>query len=389
MKNNIWAITRKELARFFSNKASAAIAILLPGLLIYAMWSFMGTAISDMVDGDEDTVIAAIELPESVSALFQSSDITVDNLDEVPEASAIRDSIKEGDYGALVVFPATFDEDVATYDPSDGQAAPLVQIYYDSTNMESTSAYGLVASLLDSYESSLANRFDINAGEGAYDVSDEQSRTSELIVMIVPMILLILLFSGCMSIAAESIAGEKERGTMTTLLASPIKRRDIALGKILALTLIGIAIAASSAIGIFASLPNLVQGEVNVNIYGPSEYGLLALVILSTTLLIVMMITLVSALAKTTKEAQIYLTPLMIVVLAVGLLGMVGGGAQSDTAYYLIPLYNSIQCMTGIFTFDFQPINVVVCIVSNVLYTGIGVFVLQRMFQSEKLMFAR
>lgn len=391
MNNSIIPISRKELARFFSNKTSAAIAILLPGVLLFAMWSLMGNALNSMFEADEEEqmVIAAVNMPESMRAVTQSSNMEVKDIENIPETLVIQEEIGGEEYRAVAVFPEGFDAAVAAYDPAGGGTAPQVEVYYDSTDKNSMFAYTSIVAMLDAYESSLANKFDVNMGETAYDVSDEQSRAGAVIVSIVPMVLLILLFSGCMSIAAESIAGEKERGTMTTLLATPIKRRDIALGKILALTLIGLMIAASSAIGLFASLPNLTQGEVAVNIYGPTEYGLLALVILATTLLIVMMIALVSALAKTTKEAQMYLTPLMIVVMVVGLMGMFGNGAQTETAYYLLPLYNSVQCMIGIFTFDFQPLHVVVCIVSNLVYTGIGVMVLQRMFHSERLMFAR
>lgn len=355
------------------------------------MWSLMGTAISDMgrVDEEKHISIAAINLPQSLEALRDDDGLDVKNLTELPSPEEMREAIKKGEYLALVVFPEKFDTQVDEYLPASGGTAPQIEIYYDSTKVDSSYAYNFMTALLNNYESSLANRFDINAGDTTYDVSDERSRTSVFIVSIVPMVLLILLFSGCMSVAAESIAGEKERGTMTTLLATPIKRSDIAFGKVLALTLIGLMIAASSAIGIFASLPNLFEGSVDINMYGPAEYSLLALVILSTTLLIVMMITIVSALAKTTKEAQIYLTPLMIVVLAVGLVGMFGEGAQTDMAYYFIPLYNSVQCMIGIFTFEFQPVNVFVSVVANLIYTGIGVAVLQQMFKSERLMFAR
>lgn len=84
-----------------------------------------------------------------------------------------------------------------------------------------------------------------------------------------------------------------------------------------------------------------------------------------------------------------YLTPLMIVVMLVGALGMFGGATQTEPQFYLIPLYNSVQCMISIFTFDFQPMNVALCVASNLAYTGAGVLVLQRMFDSERLMFAR
>ena len=242
--------------------------------------------------------------------------------------------------------------------------------------------------MLDAYESSLSNRFDVNAGGAGYDVAEERDVAGMLVVSIVPLLLLILVFSSVMSIAAESVAGEKERGTMATLLATPIKRRDIALGKVLAITVIGLLIAASSAIGIFSGLPGIMQGSVDINVYGPVEYVLLALVILSTTLVIVALITVVSTLAKSVKETTMFLTPLMIVVMLVGVLGMFGD-AKAEVAYYLVPLYNSVQCMIGIFSFDFQPLNVAVCVIANLAYAGVGVLALQRMFDSERLMFAR
>lgn len=391
MKSNVMTIARKELARFFSNKASAAVAILLPGLLIFGMWSFMGDAMSGMMSPDKEKrpVVAVVNEPLSIGALVASAGVEVESEANLPSVDDMCERIEQGGVLAFVVFPEGFDEKTAAYDPTSGMPAPQVEIYYNSANPDSRQAFQMFTALLDSYESSLSNRFDVNAGQGAFDVADERDAAGSFVVTIVPLMLLIFLFTSCMSIAAESVAGEKERGTMATMLATPIRRRDIALGKILAVTLIGLISAASSMIGIFAGLGNLTKGEVNVNVYGVSEYLLLALVVASTALVIVMLITVVSALAKSTKEATTYLTPLMIVVMLIGILGMFGSGAQSDFWYYLIPLYNSVQCMIGIFTFDFQPLNVVLCVVSNLAYTGVGVIVLQRMFDSERLMFAR
>lgn len=395
MKNNILSIARKEFARFFSNKTSALIAILLPGLLLFGMWSLMGGAMDNMlsVDDQASTKIAAVNLPQSVESLMEEANVEVVSYDALPDSDTIRADIKEGAYEAIAIFPDNFDKAVEASSAASSSEKPAevaqVSVYYDSTDTASTHAYATLSGLLDAYESMLSNLFDLNVPGTKYDVADEKSQTSALLVSIVPMILLMLLFSGCMSIAAESIAGEKERGTMATLLASPIKRSDIALGKLLALTSIGLLIALSSTIGIFAGLSNLTQGMMSVSVYGLVDYALLALVILVSTLLIIILISLVSALAKTTKEAQLYLTPLMIVVVGIGLLGMFGTDAQSQLGLYLIPLYNSVQCMIGILGFDSQPINVIVCVVSNVVYTGVGVFVLQKMFSNERLMFAR
>ncbi len=56
---------------------------------------------------------------------------------------------------------------------------------------------------------------------------------------------------------------------------------------------------------------------------------------------------------------------------------------------YLIPLYNSVCCMSGIFALDFTPMQIVLTAVSNLVLTGVPVFVLTRMFNSEKVMFRK
>ena len=390
MKGNMLTIARKELAKFFSNRVSALVSIVLPGLLIFVLWSFMGSAMQDMFSPDEDVspVVGVVNEPASVRALAQDSGIQTVPEEALPDADAMRERIDAGEVQAFAAFPEDFDAAVAAYDPASGKPAPQVEIYANSADADSAAAASALEAALAAYESSLSNRFDVNAGEGPYDVAEERDLASSVVVSIVPLLLLILLFSSVMSIAAESVAGEKERGTMATLLATPIRRRDIALGKLLAITLIGLLIAASSMVGIFAGLPNMMGGGVNLNVYGPVEYLLLALVVVSTTLVMVMLITVVSTLASSVKEAGMYLTPLMIVVILVGILGMFGG-VQEDLGYYLIPVYNSVQAMNGIFSFDFQAVNIVACVASNLVVTGVGVLVLQRMFDSERLMFSR
>ena len=390
MKGNLLTIARKELAKFFSNRVSALVSIVLPGLLIFVLWSFMGSAMQDMFSPDEDVspVVGVVNEPASVRALAQDSGIQTVPEEALPDADAMRERIDAGEVQAFAAFPEDFDAAVAAYDPASGKPAPQVEIYANSADADSAAAASALEAALAAYESSLSNRFDVNAGEGPYDVAEERDLASSVVVSIVPLLLLILLFSSVMSIAAESVAGEKERGTMATLLATPIRRRDIALGKLLAITLIGLLIAASSMVGIFAGLPNMMGGGVNLNVYGPVEYLLLALAVVSTTLVMVMLITVVSTLASSVKEAGMYLTPLMIVVMLVGILGMFGG-VQEDLGYYLIPVYNSVQAMNGIFSFDFQAVNIVACVASNLVVTGVGVLVLQRMFDSERLMFSR
>lgn len=396
MKSGLWTIFRKELARFFGDKRMVVGTILLPGLLIFVMYTFMGSALTNQFTVDEDFIpkVGVVDLPDSLNQLAEGGALPLE-LVPVTDAEQGKAQVTGEELDVLAVFPDGFDQAVAAYTPASGERAPAVALYYCSARTESQTAYSMVAQLLDGYESTLANKFDVNSdqdGGEMYDLSNEDEAGASFLSSLLPMLLLILLFSGSMAVAPESIAGEKERGTIATMLITPVKRSHLALGKILALSLIALLSGLSSTLGTLLSIPNLIPdtGEVSISLsYTPAHYAALAVVVLVTVLLIVACVSLLSAFAKTVKEAQTYVTPLMMVVMVVGMTAMFGDGASTQVWAYLIPLYNSVQCISGIFTGQLQPHLLALAAASNLCYTALGVWVLTRMFHSERVMFQR
>ena len=260
------------------------------------------------------------------------------------------------------------------------------------TSTESSAAADLFSTVADQVESSLANKFDINAGDKEYDVASNEDQMAKMFAMMLPMLVLMFLFSGCLAVSAESIAGEKERGTIATLLVTPMKRSELALGKIASLSVIGVLSGLSSFIGTMLSLPKLMgeMGESGFsNVYQPTEYVLLFLVIVTAALLMVGSIAIISAFCKTVKEASTAVMPFMIVVMVLSFTTMMGSGAQKAVYWYLIPLYNNVQCLAGIFSKDYSLTNIVVTVIVNVVYSGILVGVLTKIFDSEKIMYTK
>ena len=255
-QNGILAIMRKELARFFSDKRMV-VSILLPGVLIYVMYSFMGQAMGSLYGVEEDYVptVQVVHLPDSVAGLVETAGGL--NLLEVdaPAVAEAQSAVTDQTLDLLAVFPEDFDQAVAAYTPAGGQPAPNVELYYNAASTASQSAYMLLTSLLDGYEAQLANKFDINAGDKIYDLATEEDTAGTYFASLMPLLLMIFLYSGCVAVAPESIAGEKERGTIATMLITPIRRGDIAIGKILALALIALLSGASSDIGTVLDLP--------------------------------------------------------------------------------------------------------------------------------------
>ena len=379
---NIMTIIKKEFARFFGDKRLVFGTIILPGLLIFVLYTLIGT----VMDTTDKEYTAKVINPSAVFSASLGTDDKVLNLKEIPETdkdSAIEE-VKSGKIDLLIVFPLNFD-DVFTTGIS--QNPPNVEIYYDSASTTSLSAYNLAAGVLNGIEDVAANLFNINIGQGG-DLSTQKEAEGSYYAMILPFLILTFMYSGCMGIAPESIAGEKERGTIATLLVTPVKRSEIAIGKILALSVLSALSAISSFIGTFLSMPKLMGGSIGSAIagYTVGEYLALFAVMLTAVLLIVTLISIISSFAKSVKEATAYAVPLMVVIILIGLSSMIFPVGGSHVAC-LIPIFNCVQVMSGIFSMQFSVIDFVITVVSNLVYVALLVFVLTKMFKSERIIF--
>lgn len=392
MKTDMLTIIRKEFARFFKDRSLVVTTILLPGLLIFLIYSFMGDGMMKEFSTDENYVAKAYvqNMPDELSPVFEqlSAEWTAVSDSEIDGTKALIQN-KEAD--VLIVFPEDFSAKVAAYDVKGGEAAPNVEIYYNSTETESANLRSILVDMLDQYEASMANKFDINAGDGVFNLASEKDMTGQIFAILLPMLLMTFMFSGCMSVAPESIAGEKERGTIATLLVTPMKRSALALGKVISLSCIALLSGLSSFVGTMLSMPKLMGTEEGVSaaVYVVTDYLMLLGIILTTVLVMVSLIAIISALAKSIKAASTAVSPLMIIVMVISLVPMFGGDGEKSLAMFFVPLYNSVLCIHGIFSFTYQPVQIVITIVMNLIYAGALSWVLTRMFNSEKVMFSK
>ena len=169
-KSGLVTIFRKELARFFGDRRMALTTILLPGLLIFVLYSFMGNALSSQFSVSDDFVpqVQTVNLPDSIAALGAAAGVEFSAAEDIEAAKAL---VTEKQLHALVVFPEAFDALVAAYSPASGAPAPAVELYYNSSDTDSSAARETVCALLDGYESALANKFDVNPGGAGYDLA--------------------------------------------------------------------------------------------------------------------------------------------------------------------------------------------------------------------------
>lgn len=400
MNNNITTIIKKEFARFFGDKRMVFTTVIMPGLLIYIIYSFVVGGIRDTFESDKDyrPKVYVQQMPQLLQPMFEALEIDITDATTM-DIESIKPLIENKDIELLVVFPTNFDSAMANYDISDRTlTAPNVLIYSNVTNMESGKAETVVRSVLSSYEETICNKFNINAltdetANEEFNLATDEDFMGQILSAMLPFMLIIFLYSGCMAVAPESIAGEKERGTIATLLVTPMNRSHLAFGKIISLSFIALISGLSSFLGVILSLPKFMGSAMEgmpTNIYTTSDYLLILGIILSTVLVLISVISIISAYAKTVKEASTLVLPLMLIIMIVGIPSTIGGGnAQTAISWYFIPIYNSIQAMTGVFSFSYSLINVATTIAINIVYAVAFSYVLAKMFNSEKIMFSK
>lgn len=379
----ILTVLKKELKRVFTDKRML-LSLILPGLLIFIIYSVLGEVVTGQFISDESNYsLYIVNEPTELNNMFDVEGWTINKLDNVSNFSEALTLVESQELDLVIIYEEDFHNKMIS-----GTTLPKVEIFYNSASASSNSIYSYVIGYLDVYEESYANVFNVNNDLNVkYDLASENDIFTSIIGGILPFILVILLFSGAMSICSEAIAGEKERGTIATLLVTPIKRKHLVIGKICALGITTLVCAFSSYAGLIFSFPKLIGSEFSFDVYSPNTLALILLVVIFTALLFTTILSIISAYAKSVKEATGLATPLMMVVSLVGMSGMFINTTQDNLFLYLIPVYNSIQCFSGILNFSFNLGAFLVTIGANSLYIVLGVILLSKMFENEKVIF--
>lgn len=384
----IATLIKKEFYRFFRDPR-LIVTMLLPGILIYVIYSLMGNMIFSekkydftvYVEG-ESRIVALLE--EGVAA---AEGMTITIMTPENREDALRE-VKENKATALVSFSENFDEIVENYKPADG-TAPQVRVYYNSASEAGMAFYAMTTQILESYERSLANKFDVNAGDEVYDFGGADGVGMNVMSNLLPFLIVIFVFSAAMSLTLESVAGEKERGTLATVLVTSVKRSHVALGKIVPLSCISMIGAASSFLGVILSMPKLMGSSVGSVVSGIGFLGylFLFLLILSVVPLIVSAICVVSTYAKSVKEASAYTGVIMIFVMVLSLTSLFLGGIGDWIV--AVPLLNAVSCMSTILTATYSVWKCLVTVGVNLAFTALIVFAMAKMLSSERIMFGK
>ena len=403
---NIKTIFFKELRRFFTEPRMLA-ALFLPGIIIYIFYSLMGTFMEASFapsSGKPENYTYQIVATNNYSSTDEVAPLIFDvfdaylpinesgnkseyhyiNLDQVSE---YKEALSNHEYDLLIVFNDNFEDSLKGEISS---TKTNISLYYDGSDSISTYLYTVFASLVDT----TYTNFTVNIENGIYvdgNVSPENYTFKNIMSFVVPLVTISLLFSTVISICPEAIAGEKERGTLASLLMTPMKRTELVIGKISALSIVSLSSGLVSFLGLVISLPNLYGGGMTLSsLFSPASFIMLLLLILTTLCVFVTLGLVISAFSKSIKEAGSYLTPIMTILMVASIIPF--SIDMSGIGYAFIPLLNIVSSMNLLIretNLDLLLPYISITAVMNIVLSGVLVFITAKLFNSEKIMFQR
>ncbi|MBQ1326784.1 MAG: CPBP family intramembrane metalloprotease [Eubacterium sp.] len=225
------------------------------------------------------------------------------------------------------------------------------------------------------------------------DTSSKEQSIGKFLGMFLPILLVISLLLGTVYPAIDVTAGEKERGTLETLLTLPVTNAEIIISKFLTVATIGLISAGLNIVSIISIGIYIYRVMVSLNARLRLNMGhfnpavlLTIMVIIVFSLFISAIVMCVTSFAKSFKEANNYITPLTIVVMLTGYVGFIPNMELTPKAA-LIPVANVILVIKNLFMFKYDFKIIAIVILSTFIYTVIAVFFLCRMYSSERLLF--
>lgn len=396
-------ILSKELKRVFGDKKMVFSLFILPIILIAGIYGMMFFLVDKQKSSINEHVseVFVQNMPDNFSELMSKH--TECNINVIPageSADTYKDKLLDGTYDLVVVFPENFYENFKNADAT--SALPDIKTFYNPSEDNSGEARTrFTETYLEEYKQLLLNErfgslnyamvFSVDADNPDMIVQDDGKATGKILGTIIPYLITILIFGGAMGLGVDTIAGEKERGTIANLLISPIKRVDIIMGKIAALAIVSVLSAGVYVISFIGSAVVLSKksgmGEMFSRLslnFTSVQIVQFVVLLLGLVLLYVGIIGFVSLMAKNIKEAQSFIMPVYIIVMFAGMITMYSGDVTSGS--YMIPVYNTSAAFKGIFERTITMNQYLTSTIITYVFAGVMVCLMAKAMNSEKIM---
>lgn len=380
MKNNVWNILKKELREMFRDKKSLAMMLVIPifiPLLIIGMSALFESEMN-MPITDYNTIGFNYELTQAEESIISELDINP----VIDTEANLEEKFQNGEIDLYV----TKEENIYTINGDDSDT--------------STYASNLVENYFNAYKNYLQTDYlanhNINPDEVLNmivleeNIKTEDNFFSSYVINYAFLFIIMAITVSATYPATDATAGEKERGTLETLLTFPIKSRDIIIGKFLSVTLSSIITGMLSLLLAIISLKianNMFTIYEGVNLMLPLSSLIFAIVvIIAYSFLISGLCIAIASKSATFKEAQSALTPLTFISFFPGMIAFMIG-ITTTNLYACIPFLNYTLIFTDITSGNINYIHIFLMLLSTMIIIAVILKIIIKQYKSERVLF--
>ncbi|KEO80920.1 ABC transporter permease [Tumebacillus flagellatus] len=391
MKGGWWIVFRKEFKELVSDRKMWVGSILLPLLLMPCLMLLVAKLQAGAAEDAQKNITVALV---GHNARVEQTLAATPNVQIQPEQDPMG-ALKNGDVRAVVTIGEQFDQQLQAQKPA------TISIAYDPSNQKSDVAHGVVQGALQALGQEMAAErlTKLNVSLDAVkpldvksvDASDENQKAGSALGFIVPLLLVLSCVTGAMPIATDTMAGEKERGTLEALLTAPVPARQVLTGKLLtvsAMSFISALVSTLAMVGTMKYMPNITGDsdlKFSLSFLSAGDVGLILGALFFLCIMFGGLMLGISSLAKTYKEAQTYLAPFVIVAMVPVYATMMLSAKEIPVQYFWLPVLNVTALMKEVLYGVTDGTHVLMVFASSVVFAVIAVLITSKLFRRESL----
>jgi len=404
--HNLLTVYLKELRDSLRDRRTLISMIVVPTLMIPGIMLTVLVVSTKVVNKAREEIPTVMVLGGDDSPVLRAALAANPKLHLVRTTTDWKQRISDKQLRAAVEIPAGFDAALDRGTPVE------VKIYNYEGELRSGFAAGELRNFFNNYREKTVTARLVGRGLPAALVKPFEVKTQNvappekvggnLVGGMIPYLFILLCFTGAMYPAMDLTAGEKERGTMETILCSPVARIDLVLGKFLmvltaslgtvvfSLTsmilsfVIGGSLFASSGAGV--AVKKAAANMETIPMLDPVGVLTVLAMVLPVAVLFCAVLLAVSLYAKSIKEASSYVSPMIIVIIIPAMMGLLPG-VELNARLALVPILNialvSKELVSGVFHWNYLAL----IFGSTCLYAALALGLCVRMFNREEVMF--
>ncbi len=382
MKNNLWNILKKELRELFRDKKSLAMMLVIPifiPLLVIGMSALFESQISKDVS-EYNKIGFAYEMTDVEKSIAEEMDIEIVNGND----EELKQKYDEGEIDLYITKQDN--KYIINTDGSDNStfASGLMETYFNTYKQYLQQSY--------LQENNLNPDEVLNIITVEENMIEQDNYFANYIKNYAFLFIMMAITVSATYPATDTTAGERERGTLETLLTFPIKSKDIIVGKFLGVTVSSII---TGIISLALAIVSLVVTKNMFSIYdgidvmfSPITIVFAVIVIIAYSFFISGLCIAIASTSKTFKEAQSALTPLTFISFFPGMIAFMMG-ITSTPILSIVPFLNFTLIFTDINNGTIDLLNIALMTISTIVYISLVLAYIIKQYKSEKVLFAK